>query len=147
MPIILKPENVLDVGSDRVVDETSDESFDRAAFARRAIELVNPRRTTIAICEGATRMRVESGRLWGRARRDEAAARTVDAPLGPEADDGSERWALLAIPARASRRAIALAVAQLARRPRAYALDVLMGELGGPDDADACAPPVEPNAA
>ena len=40
MPIILKPENVLDVGADRVVDETSDESFDRAAFARRAIDLV-----------------------------------------------------------------------------------------------------------
>jgi hypothetical protein len=146
MPIILKPENVLDVGSDRVVDETSDESFDRAAFARRAIDLVKPRRTTIAICEGATRMRVESGRLWGRARRDEADAR-ADAAVAPEGDDASERWALLAIPARASRRAIALAVAQLAQRPRAYALDVLMGEAGGPDEAEACAPPVEPSAA
>lgn len=146
MPIILKPENVLDVGSDRVVDETSDESFDRTAFARRAIDLVKPRRTTIAICEGATRMRVESGRLWGRARRDEAAAR-ADAAVAPEADDGSERWALLAIPARASRRAIALAVAQLARRPHAYALDVLMGEAGAADEAEACAPPVEPSAA
>lgn len=147
MPIILKPENVLDVGSDRVVDETSDESFDRAAFARRAIDLVKPRRTTIAICEGASRMRVESGRLWGRDRRDDAVA-SAGAALAPEADDGSERWALLAIPARASRRAIALAVAQLARRPRAYALDVLMGAAaGGPDETEACAPSVEPSAA
>ena len=146
MPIILKPENVLDVGSDRVADETSDESFDRTAFARRAIDLVKPRRTTIAICEGATRMRVESGRLWGHARRDEATAR-ADATLSPEADDGSERWALLAIPAHASRRAIALAVAQLARRPGAYALDVLMGEAGGPDETEACAPRLEPSVA
>jgi hypothetical protein len=107
MPILLKPENVLDLGSDRVVDESSDEVFDRGAFARRAIDLLQPPRTTIAICEGASRMRVESGRIWGR--------------------DSGERWALLAIPPDASRRAIALAVAQLAQRPRAYALDVLMG--------------------
>ena len=146
MPIILKPENVLDVGSDRVVDETSDESFDRAAFARRAIDLVRPRRTTIAICEGATRMRVESGRLWGRARRDEAVP-GADAALVAEADEACERWALLAIPAHASRRAIALAVAQLARKPPAYALDVLMGEAGAPEEAPEGAPPAEPSAA
>ncbi len=119
----LKPENVLDVAREptRALDETSDESFDRAAFARRALELVAPPRTTVAICEGASRMRVESGRAWGR-------------PVG-------ERWALLAIPPRASRRAIALAVAELAARseppegsarayrawpPGAYTLDVLL---------------------
>ena len=121
MPILLKPENMLDLGSDRVVDESSDEVFDRGAFARRAIDLLQPPRTTIAICEGASRMRVESGRVWG--------------------SDPLDRWALLAIPADASRRAIALAVAQLARRPRAYALDVLMGET----DAGLAAP--EPSAA
>lgn len=114
MPLILKPENVLDVGSDRAVDEVSDERFDRAAFARRAIDLVQPRRTTIALCEGASRLRVESGRIWGR--------------------DG-ERWALLALPASASRRAIALAVLELAgdasARPAAYVLDVLMDESDG----------------
>jgi hypothetical protein len=116
MPL-LKPENVLDVGSDRVVDETSDERFDRTAFARRAIDLVQPRRMIIAICEGTSRLRVESGRLWGVPR--------------PEPDDPSEpgeRWAMLAIPPRASRRAIALAVAELAASPRAYTLDVLMAE-------------------
>ena len=133
MPIFLKPENVLDVGSDRALSETSDESFDRAAFARRAIDLLKPHRTTIAICEGAMRMRVESGRLWGRPAL--------------QVDEASERWALLAIPTRASRRAIAVAVAQLAREPRAYALDVLMGEAGISQDPAEHAPPVEPSAA
>jgi hypothetical protein len=115
MPIVLKPENVLDVGFDRAVDETSDERFDRGAFARRAIDLVNPKKTTVAICEGASRLRVESGPVWGR----------------------GERWAMVAIPARASRRAIALAVAGLAHDPRAYALDLLMDEAGsGKDHAE-----------
>jgi hypothetical protein len=107
MPI-LQPDNVLNVARehDHAVDETSDEPFDRAAFARRALDLVSPPRTTVAICHGAQRMRVESGRAWGRA---------------PD-----QRWALLAIPPRASRRAIALAVAELARLPRPYVLDVLL---------------------
>jgi hypothetical protein len=124
MPLILKPENVLEVGSNRAVDEVSDERFDRAAFARRAIDLVHPRRTTIALCEGASRLRVESGRIWGR--------------------DG-ERWALLALPAMASRRAIALAVLELAgdasSRAAAYVLDVLM------DEADGDRPAAETSAA
>jgi hypothetical protein len=109
----LRPENVLDVAREpaRAVDETSDERFDRAAFARRAVDLVRPPRTTVAICEGAARMRVESGRAWGRS--------------------GGERWALLAIPAAASRRAIALAVAELAAQEhRPWALDVLLGGQG-----------------
>jgi hypothetical protein len=145
MPIILKPENVLDVGSDRVVDDTSDESFDRAAFARHAIDVVQPRRTIIAICEGAARMRVESGRVWGHHLRAEAITR-ADGAVTAQADEADERWALLAIPARASRRAIALAVAQLARGPRAYALDVLMGEAGVGDETTESAAPVEPSA-
>jgi len=104
----LRPETVLDLGADRVVDETDDEGFDRAAFARRALDLVRPPDMTVAICEGASRLRVESGRQWG----------------GP----AGSTWALLAIPARASKRAIALAVAQLVRQPTAWALDTLMGE-------------------
>ncbi len=106
---------------EREIDETSGERFDRTAFARRALELVNPPRTTVAICEGASRMRVASGRLWGRAQ-----------------EDASERWALLAIPQHASRRAIALAVAELAHLPRPYVLDVLMGS------SLPAAPPAEP---
>jgi hypothetical protein len=109
---ILKPENVLDVAREpaRAVDETSDERFDRAAFARRALAIVRPPRTTVAICEGAARMRVESGRAWGQGH--------------------GERWALLAIPPAASRRAIALAIVELApREHRPWALDVLLGAL------------------
>jgi hypothetical protein len=90
---------------DLATDETSDEAFDRMEFARRALELVRPPRTTVALCGGAARMRVEHGRNWGRG--------------------SGERWAVLAIPPRASRRAIALAVAELARVPPPYALDVL----------------------
>ena len=111
------PDHILDVGvdRDRAVDETSDERFDRTEFARRALELVNPPRTTVAICGGAARMRIESGRIWGRASQEGRA-------------DGAlhERWAMLAIPPHASRRAIALAVAELARMPRPYVLDVLL---------------------
>jgi hypothetical protein len=146
MPILIKPESVLDVGSDRVVDETSDEHFDRTAFARRAIDIVQPRRTTIAICEGASRMRVESGRNWRRPRTDSHPPGYVGANEAGEADEADERWALLAIPARASRRAIALAVAELARAPRAYALDVLMGEVDGLSEAAPVRPPTEPSA-
>src|ERR1700722_10590510 len=47
MPPLFKSENVLDLGSDREVGETSDERFDRGAFARRAVELISPRRTTV----------------------------------------------------------------------------------------------------
>jgi len=149
MPIILKPENVLDVGSDRVEGETSDESFDRAAFARRAIDLVKPRRTTIAICEGATRLRVESGRTWGRPLARGATGERAARAEATDAGELDERWALLAIPARASRRAIALAVAQLARAPGAYALDVLLGEAGaaGEIETPGAGLPIEPSAA
>jgi hypothetical protein len=125
MPPPFKSENVLDVGSDRAVDETSDERFDRGAFARRAIELVRPRRTTVAICEGAAHLRVESGRLWGR---PQPAPRDPDDSGDGGRERPGERWALLAIPADASRRAIALAVAGLAHGARAYALDVLIHE-------------------
>jgi hypothetical protein len=107
MPI-REPDHMADIAPyrDREVDETSDEGFDRAEFARQALDLVRPAQTTVAICEGAARMRVASGRAWGH---------------GPGA-----RWAVLAVPPRASRRAIALAVAELARAPRPWVLDVLL---------------------
>jgi hypothetical protein len=38
------------------------------------------------------------------------------------------RWAILAIPPYASKRAIVLAVMELARAPRAYALRVLLAD-------------------
>jgi hypothetical protein len=100
--------NVLDISSerDRAAAEVSDERFDRTEFALRALDLVRPHRTTVAICEGTTRIRVEGGRRWGRR---------------------GEAWAMLAIPRYASRRAIALAVAELSGTPPAWALDVLLG--------------------
>jgi hypothetical protein len=108
----LKPDNVLEVAFERDehLDETSDESFDRTAFAMQALELLRPVRTTVAVCEGR-RLRVETGRAWGR---------------GP-----AERWAMLAVPPTASRRAITTAVAALARAPRPYALALLEARAGG----------------
>ncbi len=88
--------------------EEDDESFDRMAFAAAALDLVRPPKTRVALCAGASRVRVESGRAWGRGE--------------------GARWAMLSIPARASRRAIVLAVTELARGTAApWALDVLLG--------------------
>jgi hypothetical protein len=116
MPAAIKPDNILEITPERdqFGRETSDEHFDRTAFARRALEIVRPPRTTVAICPDARRMRVEYGPSW-RHR--------------------GEGWALLAIPRNASRRAIALAVAEISRVPRAWALDVLFGA-GSDDGAD-----------
>jgi hypothetical protein len=94
------------------VDQTSSESFDRIAFAQRALAIVRPPRTTVAICEGTRRVRVEAGRQWGGAP--------------------GERWAILSVPRDASRRAIAHAVLELASEARPWALDVLIGEEGRP---------------
>lgn len=89
--------------------QSSTESFDRIAFAERALALVRPPGTTVAICPGARRLRVQSGRQWG-------------APIG-------KRWAVLSVPANASRRAIASAILELGdgSTPRPWALDVLIG--------------------
>jgi hypothetical protein len=89
--------------------QSSTERFDRIAFAQRALALVRPTGTTVAICAGSRRIRVEAGRQWG-------------APAG-------QRWAILSVPRDASRHAIASAVLELsvsgASRP--WALDVLIG--------------------
>lgn len=91
--------------------ESSAESFDRMAFAERAIALVRPRTMTVALCEGSRRVRVEAGKQWG-------------------AQPGA-RWAIVSVPANASRRAITSAVLGLLEGSgKAWALDVLMSELG-----------------
>lgn len=106
MPIV-QLDKVLDIAPEleRGLDETSDEPFDRTQFALEALELVRPADTTVAVCPGASSLRIASGRAWGRGAR--------------------ARWAVLTIPPRASRRAIALAVAELAQTPRPYVLDLL----------------------
>ncbi len=95
--------------------QSSTESFDRLAFAERAIALVRPPGTTVAICAGARRLRVQAGRQWGAA-------------VG-------ERWAVLSVPMNASRHAIANAVLELGdgTPPRAWALDVLIAGARGCD--------------
>jgi hypothetical protein len=106
MPTLRLPDGAY-VDREPAGEETSDERFDRAAFARRALDLIGTPGTTVAICEGARRLRVESGPLWGRR-------------------PPRERWAMLAISPTASRRAIALAVAEIARAPRPYAFELLL---------------------
>jgi hypothetical protein len=89
--------------------ESSNEAFDRMSFAKRALDLVSPPKTTIALCEGIFRVHVETGRQWGK-------------------PDG-QRWALVSVPPRASRRAIALAIAELAQSDvRPWVLDVLLSQ-------------------
>ena len=99
-------------------DVAAHESFDRIAFAERALALVRPRGTTVAICEGARRVRLERGRQWGAGSPD-------------------ARWAILSVPPHASRRAILQAILTLAADDparareavgspyRAWTLDVL----------------------
>ncbi|MBS2016632.1 MAG: hypothetical protein JST00_27360 [Deltaproteobacteria bacterium] len=98
-------EEVIDEVDD--LAQTSTESFDRIAFAERAVALVRPREVTVAICEGSRRVRLTGGRQWG-------------APEG-------HRWAMLSVPRDASRRAIANAVLELgALERRPWILDLLV---------------------
>ena len=109
-----------DIARDRELEgtETSGESFDRRAFAERALAVVKPANMRVAIAEGSSRVVVESGRLWGRS--------------------GDARWAMLCVPPTASRRAIAAAVASLAGQScEPYALDVLLAEASGSGQAGA----------
>jgi hypothetical protein len=89
--------------------QSSTEHFDRIAFAQRALALVGPTGTTVAICGGTRRVGVQAGRQWG-------------APVG-------QRWAILSVPRDASRRAIASAILELSTvgPSRPWALDVLIG--------------------
>lgn len=92
--------------------QVSTESFDRIAFAHRAVALVRPPRTTVAICDGSRAVRLDSGRAWGEG-------------------DGA-RWAVLSVPRNASRSAIARAVLGLADAgAKPFALDVLMASCEG----------------
>jgi hypothetical protein len=93
---------------DRALAESSSEAFDRVAFAARALELLRPpARTTVAICEGRSRVFVSTGRTWGKP---------------------GEHWLMVSVPPTASRRAIALALVGVGDKERAvpWALDVLL---------------------
>lgn len=69
-------------------------NFDRIGFAMRALHILKPAHVTVAVYEGKYEVEVERGRAWGR---------------GP-----GKEWAMVAIPAHASRESIAVTLAQLA---------------------------------
>lgn len=100
-----------------VLAESSTETFDRIAFAERAVALVRPPQTRVAICEGSRHVHVTSGRQWG--------------------EKAGSRWAIVSVPRNASRRAIASAVLALHHDEHvpqgtsaAWRLDVLISLLG-----------------
>ncbi len=104
--LLLADPNSAELEIDR--EEWSLESFDRLAFVQRALDLLRPPKTKIVICTGR-KLRVESGRAWGQGE--------------------GQRWALVSVPKRASKRALALALADLVGPDaRPYALDVLFQE-------------------
>ena len=84
------------------------EVFDRIAYAAYALRLLGKKgRLTVAICPGASKVRVEEGN---------------DRRKGPGA-----RWAILSIPPDASRATIAAAIVRLARREQdPYAFELVM---------------------
>jgi hypothetical protein len=93
--------------------ESSSETFDRLAFAERAIALVRPPKMVVAVGQGSRRVEVASGRRWS--------------------GEPDSRWGMLLVPPNASRRAIASAVLSLhGGSARPWALDVLMAELPEP---------------
>ena len=83
------------------------EVFDRIAYANYALAMLRHKRLTVAICAGASRVRVEEGR---------------DFRKGPGA-----RWAILSIPPDASRATIAAAIVRLAGREHdPYTFELVM---------------------
>jgi hypothetical protein len=83
------------------------ESFDRIAFALRALEILKPRGMTVAVFHGRFDLKIERGRDWGG---------------GPNAT-----WAMVRIPPDASREHIILALTELSGLPAApWLLDTLL---------------------
>jgi hypothetical protein len=83
------------------------ERFDRIAYAMYALRLLSPPKVTVAIYRASLRLRVEQGR---------------DLRAG-----GDATWATLGVPPHASRRQIALAVAELAGLAEVpYVVDLLV---------------------
>ena len=78
----------------RVVLAERPSSFDRIAFAMRALSILRPKNLTVAVYEGRHEVEVDRGRAWGR---------------GP-----GKQWAMVAIPSHASRESIVVALAELA---------------------------------
>ena len=91
----------------RALDSTSQEEFDRIAFAMRALSLLRPP-MTVAVYPRARSLQVVRGRDLSRG------------------DDAT--WAMLGVPLDASREHIALAVAELSGdEPGSLMVDLLVG--------------------
>lgn len=85
-----------------------EQRFDRVAFALRALGLLKPTRTRVAVF-ASHRLEVQQG---------------VDLARGPDA-----RWVMLGVPEDASAESIVLALTKLERgAPERYVLDVMLGE-------------------
>src|SRR4029453_13434926 len=94
------------VDEQRRIDATSNEEFDRIAFAMRALRLLRPR-MTVAVYPRTSALAVEQ--IYDRTK------------------NGGIWWATLGIPPDASRAHIALAVAELVcGRPAVWALAFLL---------------------
>lgn len=90
-----------------IARQGSGESFDRIAFALRALEILKPRGMTVAVFQGRFGLQIERGRDWGR---------------GPDAT-----WAMVRVPPDASRESIILALTELSGLPAApWLLDTLL---------------------
>ncbi len=112
MPSSLDPNHPEAADVERDIAEEDTGAFDRMEFTMRALQMLCAPSTRVVLCEGHARVHVQHGRAWGPSR--------------------CRRWAIVSVPPRASRRAIALAVAELADgRAAPYALDVLLGEEDG----------------
>lgn len=87
--------------------DRDESSFDRIAFAMRALRLVKPAGMTVAVFEGRQSVRTDKGR---------------NLRAGPEAS-----WAIVSVPPHASRADIAVAVASLAGKSKdPYVLDLIL---------------------
>jgi hypothetical protein len=92
--VIEDPTHLPWIDDERRYERRDPKPFDRVAFAMRTLDVLRPRRLTVAVYPSAARsMRVERGR-----------------DLSTKADS----WAIVGIPADASRENIALALVELA---------------------------------
>jgi hypothetical protein len=90
-----------------IAREAGQERFDRIAFALRALEILKPRSMTVAVFHGRFGLKIERGRDWGG---------------GPDAT-----WAMVSIPADATRENIILALTELSGLPATpWLLDTLL---------------------
>lgn len=89
----------------RAPREWSLEDFDRVAFARRVLDVLDPRAVRVLLRDGGSEFVVEQGRLWAA---------------------GDARWAIVALPRHASREEIVWTLVEVVGyTPGPYRFDVM----------------------